>query len=406
MTRPSGRAGYFVWQLAGTHSKYKAFVPAPLPPVPALAFSTELRALETRANIAVGRLDGITRVLPDIGLFIYMYVRKEAVLSSQIEGTQSSLSDLLQFERDAIESSSTTLDVEEVSRCVAALSHGYLRLRELPLSMRLLCEVHRELVTGARGSDKTPGIIRTSQNWIGGANPSNAMFVPPPPSELPAALSNLEAFLHDSLTPNAFGSARSEIARSSVATPPLIKAALAHAQFETIHPFLDGNGRVGRLLITLSLLSDRVLSQPVLYLSLHFKTHRDAYYQHLQRIRSHGDWEPWVQFFLEGVVHVAEAACSTIERAQALFRQHREQIISHGGRSTSNMLRVYDYVREHAVLSIPPTAKALALSQPTVTSAIAQLVALGILEESTGKQRDRRYLYRSYMVALAADDEP
>ncbi len=398
MSRNLGRAGRFVWQLPGTPSKYQAFVPAPLPPVPPLAFSLALRALETRANIAVGRLDGITRVLPDIGLFIYMYVRKEAVLSSQIEGTQSSLSDLLQFEQVVIEGSADTLDVEEVSRCVAALSHGCARLRDLPLSMRLLCEVHRELLTGARGGNKTPGDIRTSQNWIGGANLNTAAFVPPPPTELPAALRNLEAFLHDDI-----GSDRGQ-ALPPVATPPLIKAALAHAQFETIHPFLNGNGRVGRLLITLSLLSDHVLSQPVLYLSLHFKAHRDAYYEHLQRIRSHGEWEPWVQFFLEGVIRVAEAACATIERVQALFRQHRDQIVSRTGRAASTALRVFDYAREHAVLSIPATAKALALSQPAVTSAIVQLVKLGILEESTGKQRDRRYLYRTYMAALAADD--
>lgn len=351
-----------------------------LPPTPPLALSSAQRNLEARATAAVGRLDGATGLLPDPGLFLYMHVRKEAVLSSQIEGTQSSLSDLLLFEHQAAPGVPTQ-DVEEVSRCVRALNQGVVLLQTLPVSMRLLREVHSTLVTGARGADKGPGTVRTTQNWIGGSMPGNAAFVPPPAHLVPELLSNLEHFANEE------------------SLPPLLKAGIAHAQFETIHPFLDGNGRVGRLLITLLLIADKVLATPVLYLSLHFKEHRKEYYDLLQRTRTEGEWEGWIQFFLEGVLHVADVAIATIRRVVALFATDRARIEAHKT-ATPNTLRVFDHARQSALISIPETAKALHLSAPTVGTAVALLTELGILKELTGKQRDRRFLYNEYVLAL------
>ena len=269
---------------------YSAFVPAPLPPDPPIRIDPRTQDLLDEANQALGRLDGVTLLLSDPGQFLYSYVRKEAVLSSQIEGTQSSLSDLLLFENEAAPGVPLD-DVEETSNYIAAMNHGLQRIEsgELPLSNRLLREVHALLMSGVRGGDKAPGEFRRSQNWLGGTRPGNARFVPPPATEVMAAMSDLEKFLHDDPDP----------------TPILVKAALAHVQFETIHPFLDGNGRVGRLLITLLLCSEKVLQQPLLYLSLYFKQHRDAYYDHLQRVRTEGAWEDWLAFFLEGVIAVA-----------------------------------------------------------------------------------------------------
>ena len=288
----------------------KAFVPRPLPPAPPLVIDDALRDALDRALLALGRLDGVTALLPDTRLFLYMYVRKEAVLSSQIEGTQSSLSDLLLFELE--EAPGVPLvDVTEVSNYVAALEHGLSRCREgFPLSNRLIREIHCVLLREGRGSEKSPGEFRRSQNWIGGIRPGNARFVPPPPERVADAMSDLELFLHD------------KPARS----PFLVKAALAHAQFETIHPFLDGNGRVGRLLITLLLCLEGVLGEPLLYLSLYFKTHRARYYELLDAIRTEGDWEAWLRFFAEGVYETAENAVGTARRLAEMFTRDREHV--------------------------------------------------------------------------------
>ena len=382
--RYSKRAGRFVVQNAGSEGEYRAFVPAELPPRPPVEIGPPLRELEARAHLALGRLDGGTRHLPDPGLFLYMYIRKEAVLSSQIEGTQSSLSDLLLFESAGAPAVPVS-DVEDVSRYIRAMNHGIRRLQELPLSMRLLREVHRELVAGARGGDKTPGELRTSQNWIGGTRPGNAHFVPPPPHLLGDLLSNLEKFLHD------------ETGR----TPTLLKAGLAHAQFETIHPFLDGNGRVGRLLITLVLVAERVLHAPLLYVSLYFKEHREEYYERLQRVRTHGEWEKWILFYLEGVASVAGQATETASTLMRLFDAHQKKIVEKGGKGAQSALRVYELAKKKAVLSISQAAKTLELTHPTVSSAVKLLEELGILKEMTGKQRDRQFLYAEYVKILS-----
>ena len=300
---------YRTCSVAGEH--YRAYLPAPLPPDPPLVIDARLQEMLERANRALGRLDGIAAVLPDTALFLYFYVRKEALLSSQIEGTQSSLSDLLLFEGE--QSTAAPLDdVREVSSYVAALDHGIKRIRQdgFPLSLRLMREMHAILLRQGRGASMSPGGFRRSQNWIGGSRPGNARFVPPPPEEVMNCLGALEKFLHDDPQP----------------TPLLIKAALAHVQFETIHPFLDGNGRMGRLLITLLLCDAGALSEPLLYLSLYFKTHRDAYYDWLQRVRETGDWEGWLEFFLSGVEETAEGAVSTAKRILGLFEADRARI--------------------------------------------------------------------------------
>ncbi len=307
----SARAGRMV-VVQGGPDGYSAFMPAPLPPQPPLRISETTQTLLDEANQALGRLDGVTLLLPDPGQFLYSYVRKEAVLSSQIEGTQSSLSDLLLFENEAVPGVPLD-DVEETANYITAMNHGLRRIEsgELPLSNRLLREVHELLMSGARGGDKAPGEFRRTQNWLGGTRPGNARFVPPPAHEVPDAMSDLEKFLHGP-------------------TPILLKAALAHVQFETIHPFLDGNGRVGRLLITLLLCAEKVLQQPLLYLSLFFKQHRDAYYDHLQRVRTEGAWEEWLDFFLEGVVTVAGSA-TTDSSGDPASRRRRPREHSRAG---------------------------------------------------------------------------
>lgn len=315
-----------------------------------------------------------------------MYVRKEAVLSSQIEGTQSSLSDLLLFE-EAGAPGVPVNDVQEVSNYVAALQHGLARLSDgFPLSLRLLRDIHRVLMTNARGGDKTPGEFRTSQNWIGGTRPGNAAYVPPPPPEMQQALDNLEKFLHD------------EYGR----TPLLLKAGIAHAQFETIHPFLDGNGRLGRLLITFLLVHGRALSQPLLYLSLYLRERRDDYYASLQRIRDTGDWEQWIAFFLAGVEAVAEQATETAQRILALFESDRTSIQKALGKSAMSALQVHDYLRRHAVASSSVAVTATGLSLPTVLSALSRLENLGVVRETTGQARNRVYVYDKYLEILNA----
>jgi Fic family protein len=382
----SERAGRVVAVQPGPEG-YSAFVPAPLPLDPPVRIDSRTQALLDEANQALGRLDGVTLLLPDPGQFLYSYIRKEAVLSSQIEGTQSSLSDLLLFENEAAPGVPLD-DVEETSNYIAAMSHGLHRIEsgELPLSNRLLREVHALLMSGVRGGDKAPGEFRRSQNWLGGTRPGNARFVPPPPPEVVPAMSDLEKFLHDDPEP----------------TPILIKAALAHVQFETIHPFLDGNGRVGRLLITLLLCSEKVLQQPLLYLSLYFKQNRDAYYDHLQRVRTEGAWEDWLQFFLEGVIAVASSATETARLIRHVVERDREVV--HGlGRGAASALRVHELAGRRIVLAASGAAAQLGLSVPTVNAAFARLEKAGILREVTGRRRGRLFVYDAYLELLQAE---
>jgi Fic family protein len=384
--RTSERAGRLVEAQSGPDG-YSAFVPAPLPPDPPLRIDARLQHLLDAANQALGRLDGVTLLLPDPGQFLYSYVRKEAVLSSQIEGTQSSLLDLLLFENAAAPGVPLD-DVEETSNYIRAMTHGLRRIEsgELPLSNRLLREVHELLMSPVRGGDKAPGEFRRSQNWLGGTRPGNARFVPPPAPEVRRAMSDLEKFLHDDPEP----------------TPLLIKAALAHVQFETIHPFLDGNGRVGRLLITLLLCSEKVLQQPLLYLSLYFKQHRDAYYEHLQRVRTEGAWEDWLAFFLEGVIAVASSATETARQIRRLVERDREAV--HGlGRGAASALRVHELAGRRVVLTSSSTLAELELSTPTVNGALARLEEAGILREVTGRRRGRVFVYAAYFDLLQAE---
>lgn len=346
------------------------------------------RALE-RASAGLGRLDGITLLLPNPELFIYMYVRKEAVLSSQIEGTQSSLSDLLLFEA-APATGDSSADVVEVSNYLAAMQHGLERLKGgFPLSLRLLREIHEVLVRGTRGGDKTPGEFRTSQNWIGGTRPGDALYVPPPPHKVLPNLSDLERFMHDDAD---------EI-------PLLVKAGLAHAQFETIHPFLDGNGRVGRLLITFLLCAGGALSQPLLYLSLYLKRNRDAYYASLQRVRTEGDWEGWIRFYLAGVEDVAGQATETARRIMHLFEEDR-RTLQRLGTSANTALRVHELLKRRAIATIGDVARELDVSFPTASAAAKRLAAHGILREITGRQRDQRFAYQRYLDILSEGTEP
>ncbi|MEK7315123.1 MAG: Fic family protein [Candidatus Eisenbacteria bacterium] len=366
----------------------RAFVPAPLPPVPPLAFEGNLqRALEA-AVLALGRLDGVSTLLPDKSLFLYAYVRKEAVLSSQIEGTQSSLSDLLLFELD--EAPGVPLDdVVEVSNYVAALEHGLERLRGgFPLSNRLIREIHRVLLSRGRGSGKDPGEFRGSQNWIGGDRPGNAVFVPPPPSVVPNCMAEVERFLH----------------AENDGLPILVRAGLAHVQFEAIHPFLDGNGRMGRLLITFLLCHAGVLREPLLYLSLYLKQHRSTYYELLDRVRRDGDWEAWLEFFLVGVRQTAEGAVSTAQRLAELFRNDRSRIEPRG-RRVGSALRVYDAIKARPILSMPQVCRTTGLSFPAASSAMDLLVELSIARELTGKRRNRLFVYDRYLSILSEGTE-
>ena len=382
MPTRSSRAGRWARQQAGPEG-FSAFIPAPLPPDPPITFSPELQRLSEAAGRALGRLEGVSASLePD--RLLYMYLRKEAVLSSAIEGTQSTLSDLLRFEAEG--APGTPVDeVREVSRYVQALQHGIGRIRsgKLPLSLRLLREIHKVLMKGGRGGVQAPGEFRRTQNWVGGTRPGNARYVPPPPHEMHTALDNLERFLHDEDGP----------------TPPVIKAGLAHAQFETIHPFLDGNGRVGRLLVSLLLVVDGVLSQPFLYLSLYLREHRADYYDALQRVRTHGDWEGWLRFFLIGVEAVANQAADTVTALVTLFDRDRTRIQTLG-RATGSALQVYDVLRRRIVVSIPGVAREAGVTWPTAKAALERLRTLEIVAESTGRRRDRLYTYTRQLEIL------
>lgn len=380
---------YVPGSLAG--SRYQAFVPDSLPPEPPLDFAVmDLVARKERADQALGRLDGITLMLPDPELFLYQYVRKEALLSSQIEGTQSSLSDLLLFEADAAPGVPVD-DVEEVSNYVAALKHGLRRLREddFPLSLRLIREMHALLLRGGRGANKQPGEFRKGQVWVGGATPALANFVPPPPDALPDALAALERFLHE----------------PAGSMPPLVKAALAHVQFETIHPFSDGNGRLGRLLIALILCSEGVLREPSLYLSLYFKRRRADYYDMLNNVRTQGDWEGWLGFFLDGVAETAQQAVETAQRLLALLAKDRARIAALGKRA-GNVGLVFEQFARRVVLTVPQVAPQLALSPPTIRAAVRALEELEIVNELTGQQRHRVFAYQQYLDILSEGAQP
>lgn len=381
------RAGRFEKRQAGPEP-YFCFIPAPLPPDPPIRFDSALQDVAERANRALGRLDGVATLLPSPSLFLYMYIRKEAVLSSQIEGTQSSLSDLLLFENEELPGVPLD-DVVEVSNYVTAMRHGLDRLKEgFPLSLRLIKEIHSLLVRDSRGSDKEPGEFRRSQNWIGGSRPGNAAYVPPPAEQVMPTVGALEKFLHD----------------DPVKTPTLLKAGLAHAQFETIHPFLDGNGRLGRLLITFTLCAEDALSQPLLYLSLFFKQHRTEYYDALQRVRTDGDWEGWLSFYLTGVAEVSREAADTAKYLLTMFEQHRRQI-QEVGKAASSALRVHDLLKERGVVSLSSAAQALNVSFPTVAKAVEKLESLGLVREFTGKRKNRLFSYDPYVRVLSRGTE-
>jgi Fic family protein len=363
--------------------RVRAFVPALLPPSPRIVFDGELQTGLERATLALGRLDGVAALLPDRTLFLYSYVRKEAVLSSQIEGTQSSLSDLLLFELD--EAPGVPLDdVTEVSNYVAALEHGLARIHGgFPLSKRLLREIHKVLLARGRGSGKLPGEFRTSQNWIGGSRPGNATFVPPPHTAVADAMSDLERFLH----------------AEDDGLPLLARAGIAHVQFETIHPFLDGNGRVGRLLITLLLCSAGVLRDPLLYLSLFLKKHRRTYYELLDSVRRDGDWEAWLSFFFDGVEETATNAVAGAHALSELFRSDRGRIEQQGRRAGS-AIRVHDALKARPISSLPAIRKATGLSFPTVATAVELLASMNIVRELTGKRRNRLFVYDKFLKVL------
>lgn len=373
----SRRAGQYVSQPSG----YRAFVPAPLPPVPPLALTGELQRLLSAADRALGRLDGSVLTLPNPDLFVFMYVRKEAVLSSQIEGTQSSLQDLLAAEARLFDQN-LPRDVDEVINYVRAMNYGLLRLSELPVSVRLIREIHAELMHGVRGGRLQPGELRASQNWIGpaGCTLNTAIFVPPPHQMVPEALGELEKFLHgeDDL-------------------PPLVKIALSHVQFETIHPFLDGNGRVGRLLITFLLTERGVLHKPVLYLSHYFKRYRQVYYDHLQAVRDRGAWEEWLTFFLRGVIEVAGEAAATAGRILELREQHRRAITDKLGRAAGNGHKVLESLFDRPIVSVQDVQGLTGTTYAAANSLVSRLVKLGVLSEMTGYARNRRFRYASYI---------
>jgi Fic family protein len=337
--------------------------------------------LLSKADLALGRLDGSIQTLPNPDLFVYMYVRKEAVLSSQIEGTQSSLQDVLAAEARIL-SPNRPGDVDEVVNYVGAMNHGLARLAELPVSVRLIREIHAKLLTGSRGSHLSPGELRTSQNWIGpaGCTLAEATFVPPPPHEVPQALADLERFLH-----------------SDTPLPLLIKIGLAHAQFETIHPFLDGNGRVGRLLTTFLLCERRVLLLPVLYLSYYLKRYRQEYYDRLQAVRDTGAWEEWLAFFLRGVDEVSQQATDTARRILTLREEHRSTITDKLGRAAGNGHRVLEHLYKHPIVSVHEVRDLIGTTSPPANALVARLVDNGILHEITGQARNRRFMYQSYI---------
>ncbi|HEX2167411.1 MAG TPA: Fic family protein [Longimicrobiales bacterium] len=387
MGAPTGR--YVTTSIAGGE-RVKAFLPSPLPPGQPLGIDSALQDKLDRAHLALGRLDSVTTLLPDTHVFLYTYIRKEAVLSSQIEGTQSSLSDLLLFEADEVPGVPLD-DVVEVSNYVGALEHGLTRIKAgFPLSNRLIREMHGILLAGGRGADKGPGEFRRSQNWIGGTRPGNAVFVPPPPESVDECMGKLELYLHD----------------RPGRTPPLLKAALSHAQFETIHPFLDGNGRVGRLLITLLLCVEGVLRDPLLYLSLYLKQNRTRYYALLDDVRRNGAWEEWLDFFATGVVESATGAVTAVQRLVALADHDRQRITALGARAAGTPLQIHHALQARPVSSATSLVSSTGISLPAVNNALKVLIELGIVREVTGRQRNRVYAYTEHVKILGEGTEP
>ena len=373
--------------------EYASFVPAPLPPrEPPLVLDDRARELLRDAEQKLARLDLAGEMVPSLQWFIYGFVRKEAVVSSQIEGTQATLIDLLAYEAGASPERQERgdADVREVCNYLDAVLYARKQLAKsdgLPISMRLLNEAHRRLMKGVRGADKQPGEVRRSQNWVGGTRPGNAAFVPPPPEELATCLSDLEKYIHSTDT-----------------FPPLVRAGLAHVQFETIHPYLDGNGRIGRLLVALLLEHWKLLPAPLLYLSLYFKRHRAEYYRRLDAVRRDGDWEGWTTFFLEGVSTIAEEAVGTARELFELVNRHRAKLLA-AKKATVMAVRLLDHLPEHPIITIHRSAKLLKSTLPTTTKAVGVLEELGILVETTGRRRDRAYSYKAYLDRLRAGTE-
>tara|TARA_R110000772_G_scaffold193536_1_gene304448 strand:- start:14 stop:1189 length:1176 start_codon:yes stop_codon:yes gene_type:complete len=383
----SGRIGtYATSSVAG--ETVRAYVPKPLPPEPGLDL-TGLSGLVSEAMYALGRLDGVRSVAPDTSLFLYMYIRKEALLSSQIEGTQSSLSDLLLYE-EAEAPGAPVDDVEEVSTYVAALNHGLERLRNgFPFSLRLMREMHAILLATGRGSTRQPGDFRRSQNWIGGTRPGNALFVPPPPHLVEDLMRDLERFLHE----------------EDSGLPPVIKAGLAHVQFETVHPFLDGNGRLGRLLVTLYLCEQGILEEPLLYLSLYLKTHRTTYYALLQEVREHGRWEAWLEFFLTGVRDVARQAHESARTIEAMFIEDAEKLKGLG-RAAPTARQIFRVLQTQPLVTIATAAERAGVSFPSANTGLQNLQKHGIVSEVTGRTRGRVFAYTRYLDLLSEGTEP
>ena len=383
-----GLTGYYHTTRVGGE-EVRAFVPHPLPPHPPLELTGARVRLMEQATLALGRLDSISLLLPEPDLFLYAYVRREALLSSQIEGTQSSLAELLLFELNDAPGAPVE-DVVEVSNYVKALEHGLNRLREgFPLSNRLIREMHAVLLSRGRGGEKLPGEFRRTQNWIGGTRPGNAHFVPPPPELVNECMANLERFLHD----------------QNSSYPTIVRAALAHVQFETIHPFLDGNGRIGRLLIAFVLHHEGVLQRPLLYLSLYFKQHRQEYYRLLDLVRLEGDWEAWLDFFLEGVIHTAQNAVETAQRLVALFAEDA-QAIQQTKRAANTALRVFHALCQQPILTLKQVSERTGLSFPAASRGMETLLSLGIARELTGHKRRRMFAYDRYLAILNEGTEP
>lgn len=382
--KPRNRAGNYVTQPAG----YKAFIPNDLPPNPPIDLDDEMLALLSEADRALGRLDGSTEVLPNPELFVYMYVRKEAVLSSQIEGTQASIIDVLEFEAKATQTGQAR-DVGEVVNYIAAMNHGMDLLKDLPVSLRLIRSIHEKLLEGTRGQGSTPGEFRHSQNWIGAPQTgiTNAIYVPPPADVMMSALGDLEKFIHDESP-----------------MPFLIKVGIIHSQFETIHPFLDGNGRVGRLLIAFLLCEREILKKPLLYLSYYFKQNRVEYYDRLQAVRDRGDWEGWLKFFLRGVRDVAQEATETARQILSLREKHRELVSDIADRKTGTAMKFMEMLYYRPIVTIESVQEITGLAYPNASRLVARFVSLGILRETSGRQRNRVYAYADYL-AFFADEE-
>jgi Fic family protein len=378
MSKQSQRTGQYRIQPTG----YSAFIPKELPPDPPIRYEPELMTLLSRADRALGRLDGATETLPNPDLFVFMYVRKEAVLSSQIEGTQASLMDVLEFEAQALEPGRPQ-DVAEVVNYVSAMDYGLQRLQELPLSLRLLCEIHARLLEGVRGGERNPGEFRRTQNWIGAPGIdglTSAQFVPPPPHDMQAALDNLEKFFHD-----------------PAPLPMLIKVGLIHSQFETIHPFIDGNGRMGRLLITFLLCKEGILKQPLLYLSYYFKRFRNEYYNRLQATRDKGDLEGWLKFFLQGVYEVAQEATDTARKIVNMREEHRSLIARSLGKSAGSAMTLLEALYFRPIIPVQLAEEITSLTYASANRLVDQLVKLGLLKEFTGQKRHRRFSYEPYL---------